>query len=216
MTAAPHSFEHARSLFLEFKSGLQRETDILRELLDAFEILVDEYNPHYHENRFIAGGAAEVMLAATMRCVGLENVTNVGIEQAGVDIVVEREGFSVKTTWSQGSSPFGLVNNMGESEPTWTTPTIFVIAGRGIGYADPSLLPDATRWNGNQLQLLRGPLNRLHREHPQWMLECDVKFRPPPPEEREIADSEAVAANILNRNERNRPRFPRLRRHIRN
>lgn len=209
-------YERARQIFFDFKSALEVQTDLLEELLGAFEILVEEYNPHYHENRFIAGGAAEVMLAAAMRCVGFEQVVNVGIEEAGIDIVVDGERFSIKTTWSPGSSPFGLVNNIGEAEPEWTNPTIFVIAGRGIGYADPELLPGATRWNGNQLQLRRGPLNQLHRDDPRWVLLCDVKFRPPPPEERDMADSEAVATAILHRTERNQPKFPRLRRHIRN
>ena len=38
-----------------------------------------------------------------------------------------------------------LIDALGDSAARWTAPTIFIIAERGIGYADPGLLPNATR-----------------------------------------------------------------------
>ena len=64
-------YVQAREIFGRFKAGLEEHEDVLRELLEAFTLLLAERNTTYHENRFIVGGAVEHIIAAAMRCVGL-------------------------------------------------------------------------------------------------------------------------------------------------
>ena len=51
----------------------------------------------------------------------------------------------MKSSFTGRRDQIRLINTLGDSAARWTAPTIFIIAERGIGYADPGLLPNATR-----------------------------------------------------------------------
>ena len=178
-------YVQAREIFGRFKAGLEEHEDVLRELLEAFTLLLAERNTTYHENRFIVGGAVEHIIAAAMRCVGLDEVEAVGFVNDRADITVEGQAFSLKSVFTPGS-PIALINTQGDGQAQWTVPTIVVLASnrdrgnnRGIGYADPRLLPaDATTRTRDQLRLKRRPLYNVFREQRDYLLRCDVPANP--------------------------------------
>ena len=88
-------YGRAREIFLQFKAGLESNDDLRKELLGALELLLTERSTSFYENRFITGGAAEHVIAAAMRCVGLSDVRTVGFEDVRLDVTVGGQGFSV-------------------------------------------------------------------------------------------------------------------------
>ena len=177
----------ARAVFLQFKAGLEGHDDLLQELLAALDLLLSERSTSFYENRFISGGAAEHIIAAAMRCVGLNDVRTVGFEEIRVDVLVEGERFSVKSAFT-GSNSIALINVQGDSEEVeWDTPTILVLGvglSRGIGYIDPELLPvDAINHGRDQITVNRTPVNNLFREQPEYLLRCEVPVNPGIPDD---------------------------------
>ena len=185
------NYPQARAIFLRFKEQLEIQHDLRQELLDAVGLLVDDYNTTYRENRFIVGGAVEEMIAAAMRCIGFEDVRSVGVQNVGIDIFVGEQGFSLKTSFTGKNEAIGMINKQGDSHPVWTDPTIFVLSGQGIGYADPVLLPNATRDGNDQVSLPRPPLYALFEQDPQWLLPCAV-----PAKARDVSQRSAASAAV--------------------
>lgn len=211
-TSGSASYRQAQEVFLRFKAQLEIQSDVQEELLTAIGLVLDDYNTTYRENRFIVGGAVEEMVAAAMRCVGLEDVHSVGVQNVGSDIFVGSQGFSLKTSFTGRNEAIGLINKQGDSSPEWVDPTIFVLAGTGIGYADPVLLPNATRDGNDQVSLPREPLLTMFRDNPQWLLQCEVPIKPPTNEPPKSVASRTVALEILQRQDvPGRFDFPRLR-----
>ena len=93
----------AREVFRRFKTGLEQDRALLNELLNSFRLLLTERSTTYDENRFIVGGAVEHIMAAAMRCVGLNNVEVVGFEEYRVDIRVQGREFSVKSQFAEAA-----------------------------------------------------------------------------------------------------------------
>lgn len=201
-------YERAREIFRQFKAGLEENCDLRSEVLTALELLLSERSTSFYENRFISGGAAEHIIAAAMRCVGLSDVRTVGFEETRVDLLVEEQGFSVKSSFT-GSNSIALINVQGDSEEVeWTTPTILVLGvglSRGIGYIDPELVPgDAISHGRDQITVNRTPVNVLFRGQPEYLLRCEVPVNPGIPEDpaqMPTAISSVVAQDILLRTE---------------
>ena len=200
------AYIQARRMFLQFKTGLEEDKDVLDELLAAFELLITERSTTYYENRFIAGGAAEHIIAAAMRCVGLTDVRTVGFEDTRVDVVVDGQGLSVKSVFTVNGT-IALINVRGGGVE-WAAPTILLLCNglsRGIGYVDPGLLPpNSTKQTRDQITLPRTPINILFRERPEYLLRCAIPAnRRPPDDVSQIptAISEVVAQDILLRTE---------------
>ena len=203
---APH-----RDIYRRLHEGLESVPGVLDELLGALGLLISEYDTTVRENRFIAGGATERMLATAMRSVGIADAQARGLEPDDEDISVGPYKISVKGSFTGRKDQITLVNSRGISRGlTWATATIFVLANRGIGYADPALLPNEARRSGGELNLRRAPLDVLHEAHPQWLLPCDVPAKSQDTSQRRAA-SEAVATEILQRTAAGRAMFPRLR-----
>lgn len=198
----------ARAVFLQFKAGLERDGDLRKELLAALGLLLSERSTSFYENRFISGGAVEHIIAAAMRCAGLNDVRTVGFEETRVDVTVGGQGFSVKSSFS-GSDRIALINVQGANEEVeWTTPTILVLSvgpSRGIGYIDPELLPaGAINRGGDQITVNRTPVNNLFRAQPEYLLSCPVPVNPGIPDdpaEMPTAISAVVAQDVLLRTE---------------
>ncbi len=203
-------YDRARDTFLQFKGDLETQQDVLCELLTAIGLLIADYNTTYRENRFIVGGAVEEMLAAAMRCVGIADVRAVGVENIGHDILVGQTGFSLKTSFTGKSEAIGIINKQGSGSPVWTDPTIFVLAGGGIGYADPDLLPNATEDRSDQIALPRHVLYSFFENNSKWRLVCDVPIKPPTDEPPRSVASRTVAVEVLQRQLSGQPQFPCL------
>jgi len=186
-------YERARGTFLQFKAGLEEDGDLCSEVLGALELLLTERSTTFYENRFITGGAAEHIIAAAMRCVGLSDVQTVGFEDVRVDVTVGGEGFSVKSVFTRGGT-IALVNVRGGGVE-WTPPTILVLGSgysRGIGYVDPGLLPpNVAKQTRDQITLPRTPVNTLFREQPEYLLR-----RPVPVNQGRPADDSKIPTAI--------------------
>ena len=200
-----------RDIFRRFKDGLESDPAILDELLRALGLVITEYDTTIRENRFIAGGATERLIATAMRCAGIADVRARGLEADDEDILVGVHRFSVKGSWTGARDQITLINSRGVSRGlTWVTATIFVLASRGIGYADPGQIPDSTRRSGGELNLPRTPLDSFHESEPEWLLKCAVPVKSQDASQRRAA-SEAVATEILLRTAGGQAMFPRLR-----
>ena len=210
MQTSPPTYEPHREIYQRLRNGLTASPYVLEELLRALGLLISEYDTSIRENRFIVGGATERMLAATMRCVGIRDARARGLNLSDEDIVVGDCQISVKGSFTGGRQAIRLINTLGNSSATWRTATIFVLANRGIGYADPELLPDAVRASRDAVILPRQPLDDLHDAQPQWLLRCDVPAKPQDSSQRRAA-SEAVATEILHRTAAGQAMFPTLR-----
>ena len=211
MQANQPTYEPHREIYQRLRDGLTNSSQVLEELLTALGLLISEYDTSIRENRFIVGGATERILAATMRSVGISNARARGLNLSDEDIVVGDHQISVKGSFTGGRQAIRLINTLGNSSAVWRTATIFVLANRGIGYADPDLLPDVARKTGDAVILPRQPLDDLHDAQPQWLLVCDVPAKAQDISQRRAA-SEAVATEILNRTAAGQSMFPTLRR----
>ncbi len=199
-----------QDIYRRFRKGLENDPDVLDELLRALGLLISEYDTSIRENRFIAGGATERILATTMRCVGITNARARGLDLSDEDIVVDGHQISVKASFTGGRQAIRLINTLGDSSANWRTATIFVLSNRGIGYADPELLPDVATASRDAVILPRQPLDALHDTQPQWLLRCAVPAKAQDVSQRRAA-SEAVATEILRRTAAGQPMFPSLR-----
>ena len=207
----PIDYNPHRDIYRRLKLGLENAPDILDELLRSLGLLISEYDTSIRENRFIAGGATERILATTMRCVGIANARARGLDLNDEDIVVNGHQISVKASFTGGKQAIRLINTLGDARGTaWQTATIFVFANRGIGNADPALLPGVARSSGDAVVLPRKPIDDLHDAQPQWLLQCVVPAKARDISQRRAA-SEAVATEILQRTAMGQAIFPNLR-----
>ncbi len=206
MDYTPH-----RDIYQQLRTGLEDNPDVLDEFLRALALLISEYDTRIRENRFIAGGATERILAATMRCTGISKARSRGLNLNEEDIVVGNHQLSVKASFTGRRDQIRLVNTLGDSSGAmWKAATIFVIANRGIGYADPVLLPNETKTKKDAVVLPRRPLDALHDAQPEWLLSCVVPAKGQDTSQSRAA-SESVATEILQRTVAGQPVFKRLR-----
>ena len=206
----PSIYDPHRQIFLRFRQGLEDSPDVLDEIIRALGIFISEYGTSVRENRFIVGGGTERIIATAMRCVGINQARARGLDADEEDIVVGNHRISVKASFTGGRQQIRLINTLGDSVRVWDTATIFVLANVGIGYADPDLLPGVDRRTSDAVVLPRAPLDELHAELPQWLLQCDIPRNPTDSAQLRAA-SEAVTTEILQRTAGGRAIFPNLR-----
>ena len=200
----------ARRVWARLKNGFETTPNLLDEFLGAVSSLLGDYDSSIRENRFIVGGATERILAAAMRAAGIGNVRSRGLAEDKEDLVVNGVGISVKSSFTGRRDQIRLINKLGNSGAWWTVPTIFVIAERGIGYADPQLLPNATRAVNDAVLLPRAPLDAFHDGNPDYFLPCAVPRKPMDPTQTKVA-SESVANEIMAKTANGRAVYPLLR-----
>ena len=120
-----------RGIFANLIQGLRHQPAVLDEFLMALSILISEYDTTIRENRFIAGGATERILATVMRTLGIDARAR-GLEQTDEDIMVGDFPFSVKSSFTGKRDALRLVNILGQSKTQkWCVATIFILANRG-------------------------------------------------------------------------------------
>lgn len=209
----PSQNQIARGIWARLKNGLETNPNLLDEVLGAVTALVGDYNSTIRENRFTVGGATERIVATAMRAAGIANVQSRGFAEDEEDIMVGGVAISVKSSYTGRRDQLRLTNTMGDSGTQWSTPTIFVIAERGIGYADPGLLPNATRIASDVVTLPRAPLDDFHDRNPDYFLVCAVPRKSTDPSRSKIP-SVAVANEIMAKTVNGQAAFPLLRSHM--
>lgn len=202
----------ARRVYARFREGLAAQQAVLDELLLAMQLLLNEYHTSIRENRFIVGGAAERLFAVAMRAVGLEGARARGLSVGEEDLVVGGVQLSLKCSFTGRRDAIRLINSLGGSAPpAWEVPTLFALAGAGIGYADPEQLGAEVHATHDAVILKRDALDAHFQRHPDLMFPCAVPHMPRDPYQRRAA-SEAVVKEILLRS--SSPTFPHLRAHL--
>lgn len=201
-------FADSRAAFGRLSFGLRNDPELADEVLRSFVLLLSRFNTAIRENRFIVGGVAERIIAAAFREIG-DPSSNAGVEVTRTDIWVGGARFSVKGSFQPKRSSIRLVNVMGSApNAAWEEGTIFVLAGMGIGYADPDLLPDRTRRRTDVIELPTRPLYDLWRDQPDLLVQMNIPAARDDVEGSDIA-SRVIADEILRYMRRLKPFDPR-------
>ncbi len=136
-------FVDERKAFQKIKEAVEQDKALRADIEGALRELLGRFSTTIRENRFVVGGALELILVAALRAAGVK-AEHVGTEGERIDIRLEKGGFSVKGHFSRAGGTIRLINTLGESAETkWETATLFVIHSVGIGYADPELIPES-------------------------------------------------------------------------
>ncbi|HMN40968.1 MAG TPA: hypothetical protein PKE29_08990 [Phycisphaerales bacterium] len=184
-------YQPARDAFAALSTSL-RDDGILRDDVEAsFTLLLTRYNTQIYENRFLVGGVAERIIAATLVAMG-KAAKNHGVRVSRTDICVGDVSLSIKCSFRPRPGNIRLVNVMGDSSGAeWSEPTIFVISKVGIGYADPDLLPNATTRAKDAITLPTRPLFDLWANDPSLLFDMDLPYS------REDQDGSDVASRVV-------------------
>jgi len=140
----------------------------------------------------------EVILVAAFCAAGVP-ATDVGPAEKRVDIELRGGGsFSVKGHFG-GSGDIRVINVLGESAAAaWTDPTLFIISGIGIGYADPDLVSaeysEMVKRQRDAVVIRASRIKRWLRSNTDWVIGCIVPERSPPNENSRLASREIAQA----------------------
>lgn len=119
-------------------------TPSLKEFNFLIEKLHQEYDSSLNKNKFIVGGAIEHFLSCLFRSFNLKCI-HFGAKSVGFDLIIKDQPFSIKFG-STLSSSFVISNKRGKNmKHEWIYPTIFVIGGYGICYADPLQIANTSK-----------------------------------------------------------------------
>ncbi len=113
-------------------------TEARQEYELGIATVIERYNPTIHENRFVAGGAAEFFTWALLRSVDIDCAYDA---KSGAILLPENGRLSIKSSF-RGPTNVRLINQMGRGKREWKTATLFVISGEGIVYGDPDMVAD--------------------------------------------------------------------------
>ena len=200
-----NSFANERQVFSALQESMRADAELRQDVEKAFDLLLQRYSTSIRENRFIVGGVAERIVAATFRAMNLKSY-NLGLVVEGADLQVGTAKFSLKGMFSRSKGDVRLVNVMGPSTTAeWVHATIFMISGLGFGYADPHLIPsDQVRRTSDALVLRYNTLRALWDERPNLLIPLSL-----PVSRADVAGSEVasrlVADQILRSTKRLRP-----------
>jgi hypothetical protein len=207
--ANPH-FRLERNFFRELSSGLAADQELRKELSESVQTVLTRYNTSVWENRFIAGGVVEQIIGATARDLGL-SVENAGKQNQGYDLEICSDpivGISIKGVFASVGGMHNLVN-VRSSDPDrdlsdrWSTATLFVMSGVGIGYTDPEFGAEFLKSSSDALQISGRKLREWWSVNPEWLI--DVPIPPKPTGLANRVASDAVSLDIF-------ADFPRLHR----
>lgn len=198
-------FEAEENLFAQFRAAFPR---VRTEFEIAVRELVYEYSTTNRENRFVVGGATEILLAAAMRACGIGS-KELGHGSDGADILTTASAlstrFSVKATFTRGWSGVRLVNFQGQgSVSAWSDATIFISPRANIlfGHPDHPILQAGLTHSGDALTLSGAALREHAEAHPELRITADIPENPRTGKRVASAD---VALSILGR-----PHYPLL------
>ena len=185
-------FEIERQGFAQFKHHFVAHTQLQTEVARAVRALYERYDTAIRENRFVVGGALEIILGATLRACGLP-VRHRGTEVVDWDLLFEdaTAGYSIKSLPRSSSTRLVNVMNRTVTPDLWRAATLFVLP-EGIVYADPDLPWWRERLHdhavlvprSDALVVKRRAIRAFASEHPQWIVSWDNPFALPVQDER--------------------------------
>lgn len=189
-------FDQAREAFSLLAHALRTEEDLRSDVERAFEFLLARFNTRIYENRFIVGGVTERIISAAFVALG-QRATNCGVRVTRTDIAVGDTSISIKGVFKPGHREVRVVNVMGDStDARWNEPTIFVLAGIGIGYADPNYAPKATKRAKDAVILPLKSIMTLWSENPKLIVQLNIPFSRTDVETSDVA-SRVIADEIF-------------------
>ncbi len=170
--------------FVAERQGFQRVKQcfpaLQKDVQQALQELHHRYSTTVRENRFVVGGATEIVLGAAFRACGVP-VKHRGTQASTWDLIFENAhaGYSVKSMLK--STTTRLINVQGRSpqRSLWNTATLFLIP-QGIIYADPALpwwrahRQTVIKVRSDALEIRRKWVETFSREHPDWWIPCDL------------------------------------------
>ncbi len=156
-------FENARKKFKKIKGAFSNSEfkDQIKEFKEALEILIQRYNTSNWENRFVVGGALEILFCALLNSMGFKAKW---LKEARYDLGIDGIKFSLKSNFVS-SGDIRLVNILGNEKVSWKEPTIFFISELGICYADP-FMKLKTRHTNDALVINVGEIENLIKKKP--------------------------------------------------
>lgn len=191
MAEVTSRYQPARDAFNALTSALNNDADLKSDVERTFDNLLRRYNTQIYENRFVVGSIAERIIAAAFVAMGQVAKTH-GVRVSRTDLAVGNVPLSVKGSFRPKTYHIRLVNVMGESKAAvWDEPTIFVISQKGLGYADPELVPDATKRSRDAIQLRLRPLYQMWRERPEYFIQLEVPYS------REDINGSDIASRVI-------------------
>ncbi len=133
----PVYFEKTRKKFQEIKKRIESpdSKEKLKEFERALEKLLYEYDTANWENRFVVGGALEILFCALLNSLGFKTEW---LREPRYDINIDGLPFSLKSNFTS-SGDIRLINILGEEKVKWEEPTLFFISELGICYLDPEM-----------------------------------------------------------------------------
>jgi hypothetical protein len=186
-------FKESRSLFKEIKEKIDssKNNPNIIEFEKAIQKLVNEYNTANRENRFVVGGALEILFCALLKSL---NFQCKWLKEARYDIEVNGIKFSLKSNFA-GSGDIRLVNILGDERAVWEEPTLFFISDIGICYADP-LMNLETKHTSDALTIKLKDLKNLFESNRDLVISISIPRKPRNSEAIKIASYD-VAKSIL-------------------
>jgi len=185
------AYAEERRSFAQFKNALETTPTLKAQYESAIASVVLEYNTSILENRFVTGGAVEIFTMWAMRSAGID-VAQVGAQLRGSDLQLPRGGrISLKGVFAIApqagraeTRTTNLINVQGHIEgAVWADATFFLLAARGLYYADPDLLPDRAYPTGGALSIRMKDVVDFGARNPQF--HCDLA----------VAEKTALTAN---------------------
>ena len=186
-------FKEHRNLFVKIKNDLlaRKFSSNIVEFENAIQRLISDYNTANWENRFVVGGALEVLFCALLNSIGYKTKW---LREKRHDIEINNVKYSIKSNFT-GSGAIRLINILGNEEMDWNEATLFFISGLGICYADPEMnlsiqhTKDATLISVNQIKI-------LVQNSPEWLIPLNIPHKPENRASNKIASYD-VAKSIL-------------------
>ncbi|MGB9798071.1 MAG: hypothetical protein ACPLSK_05550 [bacterium] len=142
------------------------------EFEKAIEKLLNEYDTADWENRFVVGGAMEVLFCALVNSLGFSSKW---LKETRYDVEIEKVKFSLKSNF-KGGGDIRLINVLGEESVSWAEPTIFFISELGICYADPSMGLQ-TRRTSDALVINTKEIKALVEENDEWLIRVKIPLK---------------------------------------
>ncbi len=168
-------FEEARKIFKEIRDDLKidKYRENVREFQIALQKLVSEYDTANWENRFVVGGALEVLFCALLNSIGYKCKW---LKEARYDIEINGIKFSMKSNFT-GTGNIRLINILGDEIVDWEEPTLFFISDVGICYADPEMGLE-TRHTGDASVINVKQIKELIEFDDNWLIPIKIPKKP--------------------------------------
>lgn len=197
-------FQVEKEVFVMLCKHLDAKNEIRREFEEIIGVLLTQFNTTIFENRFVAGGALEHFFVALFNSMTDVTASHQGQTGTRLDIAVHHRGvtaaYSIKGIFSGGGT--NLVNTRGAGVAKWDEATIFLVAEKGMYYADPTVIPaKEIGHSGDALTIKVDSLDRVRKKHPQYFLDIRV-----PSKSNQVNQSDSrvasreVAAQIIEKN----------------